>query len=97
MDSISTQIDLLKTNIQFESVCEQIKILNLRLERLQTRYSRAERAQNARARYALRLQLSSTEGVRNMFVEYATRKADELITLQCQLYGDVDMQHVSDY
>ena len=75
MESIITQIDLLKANIQFESVCEQIRLLNLRIDRLKIRYTRAERARNTRVLYALRLQLSTQEGVRNMFVEYATRKA----------------------
>ena len=54
MDSIGTQIEMLKTNIQFESVCEQIRLLNHRLDALQTRYSRATSGSNNRARYTLR-------------------------------------------
>ena len=87
MDSIGTQIEMLKTNIQFESVCEQIRLLNHRLDALQTRYSRATSGSNNRARYTLRLQVSTLENIRNMFVEYASSKADHLIKLQCQLSG----------
>ena len=36
-------------------------------------------------RYSLRIKLSALEGVRNMYVEYASMKADELMDLQCQL------------
>ena len=87
MDSISTQIELLKTNIQFESVCEQIRLLNQRLDALHTRYSRACNENHKRGRYTLRLQVSTLENIRNMFVEYASSKADQLIRLQCQLGG----------
>ena len=87
MDSISTQIEMLKTNIQFESVCEQIRLLNHRLDALQNRHSRAICGSNNRARYTLRLQVSTLENIRNMYVEYASSKADQLINLQCQLSG----------
>lgn len=92
MDPISTQIELLKTNIQFESVCEQIRLLNHRLDALHTRYSRANSGSHNRSRYTLRLQVSTLENIRNMFVEYASSKADQLIHLQCQLSGLEDVE-----
>ena len=96
MDSISTQIEMLKTNIQFETVCEQIRLLNQRLDEIQTRYCRATSGCKNRARYTLRLQVSTLEGIRNMYVEYAKRKAEDLITLQCRLSGVENMEEEDD-
>ena len=86
MDAVCAQIDLMKTNIQFESVCEQILFLNQRMQYLETRYARASRVRNKSALYSLRLQLSTLESVRNVFVEMATRKADRLVSLECELF-----------
>ena len=70
---------------RFQRACDQIVILNRHLDNLQLRYDRAHRDNLRTFRYSLRIKLSATEGVRNMFVEYASAVADELMELQCQL------------
>ena len=70
---------------RFHRACSQIVLLNRHLDNLQLRYDRAHRDNMRTFRYSLRIKLSALEGVRNMYVEYASMKADELMDLQCQL------------
>ena len=70
---------------KFRKACQQIVLLNNQIEALQVRYDRAYKANQRTFRYSLRLRLATLEGVRNMFYEYAYRRADELEALQDQL------------
>ena len=72
-------------NKKFRRACKQIRLLNHRLEDKQIRYDRANSRNIRSARYTLRLQLATMEGMRNMFYEYASRLADELEEIQDQL------------
>ena len=67
---------------KFRLACRQVVILNNRIADLQARYDRALRVDRKSFRYTLRLQLATTEGTRNMFYEYARRKAEELEAIQ---------------
>ena len=90
-DQLTTQIRML--DMKFRRACDQILLLNNQIDDLQTRYNRAMKANRRSFRYSLRLQLATLEGVRNMFYEYASRRADELEGLQTQLIeagGDPD-------
>ena len=66
---------------KFHRACNQIVLLNRHIDNLQLRYDRAHRDN----RRTFRIKLSALEGVRNMYVEFASMKADELMDLQCQL------------
>lgn len=70
---------------KFRRACRQIVILNNKITGLQVRYDRAKAVNNRTFRYNLRLELATTEGMRNMFYEYACRRADELETIQDSL------------
>ena len=70
---------------KFRRACKQIRLLNRRLEDKQIRYDRAYSRNMRSARYTLRLQLATMEGMRNMFYEYASLVADELEEIQDQL------------
>ena len=70
---------------RFHRACSQIVLLNRHLDNLQLRYDHAHRDNMRTFRYSLRIKLSALEGVRNMYVEYASMKADEVTDLQCQL------------
>ena len=74
---------------KFHLACDQVLKLNELLDNNQTRYDRANNANQRTAHYGLRMKLSVLEGVRNMYAEYATMKAEELMLLQCQLCDDV--------
>ena len=70
---------------KFRRSCRQVVLLNQRITDLQARYKRAYRDDRKSFRYTLRLSLATTEGIRNMYYEYASRKADELEAVQDQL------------
>ena len=78
---------------KFHFACDQVMKLNQILDDNETRYDRANNPNQRTVRYGLRMKLSVLEGVRNMYVEYATMKAEELMLLQCQLWDDVTSDH----
>ncbi len=63
---------------KFHKACEQIRLLNRHINDLQTRYDKAFRNNQRSFRYSLRLKLATYESVRNMYHEYARRRAEEL-------------------
>ena len=73
---------------KFKKACRQIIILSHRIKDKQTRYDRAYTKNQRVWRYSLRLQLAVLEGMRNMFLEYAYRRADEIEALQDVLVAE---------
>ena len=73
---------------KFHYATRQIVILNNKIIDLQARYTRAVKVNNKAFRYTLRLQLETTEGIRNMYFEYVRKKADELDDLQEELIDE---------
>lgn len=59
------------------------------------RYHDARARTNRSFRYKLRLRLAIVEGIRNMFYEYANRKAFEIVNLRRDLFGEI-VEIVSD-
>ena len=98
METINNMImkQIAENEKKFHLACDQVMKLNELLDNNQTRYDRANSANQRTARYGLRMKLSVLEGVRNMYVEYASMKAEELMLLQCQLCDDIT-SHDSDY
>ena len=74
-------------NRKFRLSCSQLLLLNNHIEETEVRYNRSK-AENRRSyRYILRMKLSILECVRNLFYEYAYEAADELETMQLELYN----------
>jgi hypothetical protein len=67
---------------KFRRSCHHIRMLNRRIEDIQVRYDRAFSAGRRSFRYSHRLKLATYEGMRNMYYEYACRRADELEQMQ---------------
>ena len=59
--------------------------MNNEIEYLQNRYDRAVQHSNRSYRYFLRLKITTIEGTRNMFYDYASQHADKLDALHEQL------------
>ena len=70
---------------KFRRACHHIRVLNRKIECVQVRYDRAFEAQRRSFRYTHRLKLATFEGVRNMYYEYACRRADQLERMQAIL------------
>jgi len=82
-DSLMTQFKHMDR--KFRRSCHHIRILNRRIEEVQIRYDRAFSSGQRSFRYSHRLKLATYEGTRNMFYEYACRRADELEKMQDSL------------
>jgi len=86
---------LLEAEKAFKHACDEIIGLNRKLDELSKRYEKASRENRRSFRYSLRLRMAVTEGVRNMFYEFATAKADEITDLRCQVRSD-DYEDIDD-
>lgn len=73
---------------KFYKACDQIVIIDRKLQDMTHRYNNANRDGHRSMRYNRRLQLVTLEGVRAAFYQYAEITADQMTELRCQLYGD---------
>lgn len=90
MDSISSlHVTLSETEFRFRRACEQVVLLNNKLQDLQVRYDRARRNELRSFRYNIRLRMSGVEGVRNAYYEYARQKADKVLYLRHKIRSTV--------
>ena len=86
---------------KFRRACHHIRMLNRQVEGFQVRYDRAFASGRRSFRYTHRLKLATFEGMRNMYYEYACRRADELeqmqeVLIQKGLVSDSDSEPDSD-
>lgn len=82
-----TENELEMAEKKFKRSCEQIVLLNDKLDDLQNRYDTAKRDDRRSFRYPLRLKIAVVDGVRNMYYEYAMRQAKEVAEIKGHLYG----------
>ena len=74
---------------RFERACEQIVQLHYSLEALQQRYNKAKKDNHKSFRYSLRLRIAVVDGMRNMYYDYAHKKAEVVVELRQELFGEV--------
>jgi len=79
---IQLYAELNETETRFKRACEQVVLLNDKLEGLQRRYDKARQENHRSFRYNLRLKMASVEGVRNAYYEYACEKAEKIAELR---------------
>ena len=98
MENIQVYTALQEVEFRFKRACEQVILLNGKLEGLQRRYDKARQDNQRSFRYNLRLQMASVEGVRNAYYEYACEKAEEIAELRyyAAAHDDSDSEYVSD-
>lgn len=74
---------------RFKRACEQIVQLNYSLDSLQQRYNKAKKDNHRSFRYSLRLRIAVVDGMRNMYYDYAHKKAEAVAELRQELFGEV--------
>lgn len=92
--------ELQQTEVRFKKACNQINLLNRKMESIHKRYNCAKKNNHRVFRYKLRLRLAVVEGLRNMYYEYANKKASRVVELRRELYNEaveVVEQGDSDY
>ena len=70
---------------KFRRARKQILVLNSQIESLLVRYQRSSDQGQKAFRCATRLQVTTVEGVRDMFYEYARLQCQDMDDLQCKL------------
>ena len=73
---------------RFKKACEQIVQLNYSLDALQQRYNKAKKDNHRSFRYSLRLRIAVVDGMRNMYYDYAHKKAETTAELRQELFGE---------
>lgn len=81
---------LIEAEKAFKRARDEIIALNRQLDELSRRYDKASKENRRSFRYSLRLRMAVTEGVRNMFYEYASAKADQITDLRCQVRNETE-------
>ena len=92
--SLDKRFKLVENERRFKKACEQIVQLNYSLDALQLRYNRAKKDNNRSFRYTLRLRIAVVDGMRNMYFDYAHKKAEAVADLRQELFGGVDRKSV---
>lgn len=80
---------LVESERRFKKACEQIVQLNYSLDALQQRYNKAKKDNHRSFRYSLRLRIAVVDGMRNMYYDYAHKKAEAIAELRQELFGEV--------
>jgi len=83
------------TEEKFNRACQQISGLSRQLGQVKTRYSRARADNSKHFRYKLRLKLTVIQGVRDMYCEYARRKAEEIMLRRENMYAELVEEFVA--
>lgn len=83
------RLELKSTEYRFKRACDQIILLNRKMTAVMQRYHAARANFNRNFRYKLRLRLAVVEGIRNMYYDYANKKASEIVTLRRDLFGEI--------
>jgi uncharacterized glyoxalase superfamily protein PhnB len=81
----------ISTSVSSETkrACEQIVQLHYSLDALQQRYNKAKKDNHKSFRYSLRLRIAVVDGMRNMYYDYAHKKAEVVAELRQELFGEV--------
>ena len=80
--SRSKSSTLVDNERRFKRACEQIVQLNYSLDALQQRYNKAKKDDHRSFGYSLRLRIAVVDGMRNMYYDYAYKKADTVAELR---------------
>lgn len=92
MDDAFAYKQLARIEKRFLLCCQQITLVDQKLDALQIRYMRANQRNDRRARYSLRLQIATMEGMRNIYYQYAKVKGIEIAEVRRVLFDeDVDV------
>ncbi len=87
--TLDSRFTLTDKEQRYRRACRQIIVLHQRLGDVHKRYKRAKQANSRAVSLRLIMQLSALENVRHMYIEYAHRRADEIVQLRGDLFGEV--------
>ena len=92
---INIRVKLTSAERHFRYACQQVMIISRHVEEATRRYHNADRTGDKIFKYNIRLRLSVLDGVRNMYYEFAAKKAAEIVELQQHLLDVIDPHDVT--
>ncbi|KAH3711368.1 hypothetical protein DPMN_070876 [Dreissena polymorpha] len=78
----------------FRYACQQVMIISRQVVKKTRRCHGVVRTGDTIFRYNIRLRLSILDGVRNMYYEFAARKAAEIVELQQRVLGVISHSYI---
>ena len=82
MDYATAVHKFFNTEKRFQAACKKIILIDQKLSRLDVQMKRAEDDANRSCYFSRKLQLSTLEGVRFAYFQYAKKKAEEMDELR---------------
>lgn len=92
---MSSYKKLVSLEKRFLLCCQQITLIDQKLDALQVRYHRSNQRNNKSVRYNLRLQIATMEGMRDIYYQYAKMKGLDIAQIRRNILNE-DVQ-VDDY
>ncbi|KAH3747766.1 hypothetical protein DPMN_182196 [Dreissena polymorpha] len=93
--SVHIRVKLTAAERHFRHACQQVTIISRHMEEATIRFHAADKAGDKNFRYHIRLRLSILDGVRNMYYEYAAKKATEIVELQQRVLDVIGQRDVT--
>ena len=88
MDESQAYKHLVGIEKKFLLCCQQIVLVDQKLDSLQVRYKRVNKNNDRSARYSIRLQIATMEGMRNIYYQYAKFKGLEIAEKRRELFDE---------
>lgn len=88
MDNTYLYEQLVRIEKRFQLCCHQLNLIDGKLDALQVRYVRLKRTKNRNARFFLRLQIATMEGMRNVLYQYAKLRGHQIAEIRRGLFDE---------
>ena len=88
MENLYIHAQILESQRRFQRACDQIVLLNAKMETLNWKYEQAVGASQKNFRYTVRMRMLVLEGILQIFCRYASLKKNETMNLRFKLDRD---------
>ena len=89
MEKLNIHAQILESQRRFQRACDQIVLMNHKMETLNWKYEQAVGASQKHIRYTIRMRMLVLEGILQMYCRYAFLKKNQTMNLRFKLGGDI--------
>ena len=88
MEKFDMYAQLYESKRRYQRACDQLVLLNDKLDALNNRYRKAKTENHRSFRYHLRMRIIVVEGMLDAYTNYACLKKNEVLDLSFKLFGE---------
>ena len=88
MEKFDMYAQLYESKLRYKRACDQLLLLNEKLDALNNRYRTAKTENHRSFRYHLRMRIIVVEGMLDAYTNYACLKKNEILDLNFKLFGE---------